>query len=957
MFANRWLSTLSLLLALASTATAQERALLKRATSPFASMQPSEVSVNDSFTTGTELTIPGTASTKLGRIALGDGSGGHDWNDSDAFAGRLGADDTATSTSMPAFSTVQAGLDAVRQIYSVEPAGGELRIGGGVRIDDNEKGLVLAPIGSQGTAIGFTSINVTPFTPDVDVYGFPASYGENGYTVTWRLYPGRFFVEQTYFMFPASISHTFTPSDFDGAPYALVSLSWAAEENATEYLISRDNTWVACDADMPFTYITQVSSPTTSLVDENKASDFDTEGRFWGTSSGAYNTRCGTDVHDTPFATIKAGETTSNPVYTLGNEGTLAVTTDITDLSSPPSIGNVVPNTGNFSSLASTFSNGLTAIKGLYLSNTYSAASSGATSSVVFQHMNSAGTMFTGARITSYVSDNTALDESVDLAFLTVGPESDSTAPSNPTEIYNRTATPLYIDGGEGVVSIKSGVIHQGHGDPPSGRIRLKTTYIGNTNRDVEFQDAAGTIALTAQLPVPANPSVTVNGTAVNGSADTFMRSDAAPALADPFTPADGTQDVTGALTASGNITSTSGDLSVTSGAITAGDSSGVPAVIVTDTTATTPAENIVVNKQGGNMRAIYATYSDTGTHVPRFLIRHARGTIASPTSIQNGDQTGAFWFNAYDSTLLPGDPWRNTAVIASFAESNGGTDGSLKLYTNNTGTSTLALTIDKTQDLYATQDVNVAVNLDVNGNADVAGTSKLTGVVTFGGGITRAAATGYIHATDDYLTAFGYSAGNGSTGYGNVAIGPRALDAGATGGNNIAIGTYSLTALTSGADNTATGRGSLGAVTTGSHNTGYGKDSGVSTTSGYRNTFIGRSSGDDNVTGSDNTLIGYGSDAGSSTARYRTALGALATPDADYQIMLGTSSVHTKSKSYITTDEGYKVDGSTRIDGNGFFVPKSSADASAPNNSIYYSTDASKLVYKDSGGSVNALY
>lgn len=72
---------------------------------------------------------------------------------------------------------------------------------------------------------------------------------------------------------------------------------------------------------------------------------------------------------------------------------------------------------------------------------------------------------------------------------------------------------------------------------------------------------------------------------------------------------------------------------------------------------------------------------------------------------------------------------------------------------------------------------------------------------------------------------------------------------------------------------------------------------------------------------------------------------------------MLGTSSVHTKSKSYITTDEGYKVDGSTRIDGNGFFVPKSSADASAPNNSIYYSTDASKLVYKDSGGSVNALY
>lgn len=36
---------------------------------------------------------------------------------------------------------------------------------------------------------------------------------------------------------------------------------------------------------------------------------------------------------------------------------------------------------------------------------------------------------------------------------------------------------------------------------------------------------------------------------------------------------------------------------------------------------------------------------------------------------------------------------------------------------------------------------------------------------------------------------------------------------------------------------------------------------------------------------------------------------------------------------------------------------PASIADASAPNNSIYYSTTASKLVYKDSGGVVNALY
>lgn len=36
---------------------------------------------------------------------------------------------------------------------------------------------------------------------------------------------------------------------------------------------------------------------------------------------------------------------------------------------------------------------------------------------------------------------------------------------------------------------------------------------------------------------------------------------------------------------------------------------------------------------------------------------------------------------------------------------------------------------------------------------------------------------------------------------------------------------------------------------------------------------------------------------------------------------------------------------------------PPVMANSKAPNNSVYYSTDASKLVYKDIGGSVHALY
>lgn len=44
-------------------------------------------------------------------------------------------------------------------------------------------------------------------------------------------------------------------------------------------------------------------------------------------------------------------------------------------------------------------------------------------------------------------------------------------------------------------------------------------------------------------------------------------------------------------------------------------------------------------------------------------------------------------------------------------------------------------------------------------------------------------------------------------------------------------------------------------------------------------------------------------------------------------------------------------------IDKNGAWVPPSMADGTAANNTVYYSTTAGKLVYKDAGGTVNNLY
>lgn len=45
-------------------------------------------------------------------------------------------------------------------------------------------------------------------------------------------------------------------------------------------------------------------------------------------------------------------------------------------------------------------------------------------------------------------------------------------------------------------------------------------------------------------------------------------------------------------------------------------------------------------------------------------------------------------------------------------------------------------------------------------------------------------------------------------------------------------------------------------------------------------------------------------------------------------------------------------------INGNGLaWQPPALTDAKAPSNSIYYSATANKLVYKDSGNSIHALY
>lgn len=58
-----------------------------------------------------------------------------------------------------------------------------------------------------------------------------------------------------------------------------------------------------------------------------------------------------------------------------------------------------------------------------------------------------------------------------------------------------------------------------------------------------------------------------------------------------------------------------------------------------------------------------------------------------------------------------------------------------------------------------------------------------------------------------------------------------------------------------------------------------------------------------------------------------------------------------------VLADGDFYAGSHALIDNHAYIHPVSSSDASAPNNSIYYSTTASKLVYKNSSGVVNNLY
>jgi len=211
---------------------------------------------------------------------------------------------------------------------------------------------------------------------------------------------------------------------------------------------------------------------------------------------------------------------------------------------------------------------------------------------------------------------------------------------------------------------------------------------------------------------------------------------------------------------------------------------------------------------------------------------------------------------------------------------------------------------------------------------------------------------------------------------YYNTAVGHYALGFNTVGWKNTAVGAFTMNGLSEGnsapQENTAVGYGALAQASTAQYNTAIGNATLTLNRTGIRNTAVGDSALASTVTGGDgNTGIGQSALYEVTTGDYNVAIGyetGRGITTGSGNVVLGPNvsglSASLANNIIIASGGGIKAqhDATDWAMTGGLsatlgFRPPSLSDAAAANNTIYYSTTASKLVYKDGAGVVNALY
>lgn len=263
--------------------------------------------------------------------------------------------------------------------------------------------------------------------------------------------------------------------------------------------------------------------------------------------------------------------------------------------------------------------------------------------------------------------------------------------------------------------------------------------------------------------------------------------------------------------------------------------------------------ENVGIGTMSPDQSAILDLSSGSkGFLVPRLSLQQ-RGTIQNPATglmvFQTDFISGFYYYNGKD--------WK--AMTNTEANSVASTQGTTWDVTGNAGTT-------PGTNFIGTTDNNKLVFKVYGAKAGLIDHQNYVTTFGFLAGNSN---------TASYNTFIGYTSGYSNTsGGGNIGIGASALYANTTGVNNTAIGSNALYNNTIGTYNTAIGIGALQTTTSGGGNVGIGPNSLGANTTGQWNVGIGTATLQANTNGQYNLAIGGGALFSNLSGSYNLAIG-----------------------------------------------------------------------------------